>query len=120
MMNKILMLFTALLAAVNANNMLNYIDYDPNIHTVDRCTLLIEKRRVFSFDLDDDKTKLFQYDERLGVIKILTNTNLSVILFGKGGGFFQGIYYTGYGNTGPVEGRCVFTPTSPHLRRVTQ
>ena len=102
------MLFTALYAhAVNANNMLKYIDYDPNIHTEDRCTLLIEKRLVFSFDLDDDKTKLFQHDKKLGVIKILTNTNLSVILFAKGGGLFEGIYYMGYGNTGPVVGRCV-------------
>lgn len=109
MMNKILILFTALFAihAANANNMLNYIDYDPNIHTVDRCTLLLDKRLVFSFDLDDDKTKLFQYDKKLGVIKILIETKFSVILFRGSDGLFEGIYYTGRGITGPVVGRCV-------------
>ena len=106
MMNKILMLFTTLLVAVNANNMLNYLDYDPKLSDKDRCTLLLDKRIVLSFDLDDDKTKLFQYDKKLGVIKMLISDQLSAILFAKSGNFFEGIYYRGYGNTGPVVGNC--------------
>ena len=109
MMNKILMLFTTLLVAVNANNMLNYLDYDPKLSDKDRCTLLLDKRIVLSFDLDDDKTKLLQYDKKLGVIKMLISDQLSAILFAKevDRTFFEGIYYRSYGNTGPIAGRCV-------------
>ena len=103
------MLFTTLLVAVNAKNMLNYLDYDPKLSDKDRCTLLLDKRIVLSFDLDDDKTKLFQYDKKLGVIKMLINDQHSAILFAKevDRTFFEGIYYRGYGNTGPIVGRCV-------------